>query len=252
MEQVEQKSRPAPLLHHSTPKGVVGVVEQGGAAGLLWCGGGAVTSIAQRKRRRRARNRQITLAGGVTVQAKAGQGRRTDEAGMGQDAMQVVIEARTRRLAKLGQAAPILAQTDMAGCEVGIALLLDNIAADLRADLWNAVKHMRRVWAAYDRALGAPNRHPVCLRILAPVDPMTASASDPAPDDRPEAERYQAAIRAFMAVQGWLGFADARARSACIAAVVDDASVSDWAGVKLALACVADGVAGRKVMYRGR
>ena len=163
-----------------------------------------------------------------------------------------VIEARTRRLAPLGKAAPIMARSDMAGCEVGISLLLDNIAADHRADLWGAVKHMRRVWVAYDRALGAPNRHAACLRILLPVDRMEASASDPAPDDRPEEERYRSAISAWMAVQGWLGYCDGRARSACIAAVVDDASVSDWAGVKLALACIADGMAGRKVLYRGR
>lgn len=168
------------------------------------------------------------------------------------DETTTVIEARTRRLASLGLAAPILARTDMAGCEVGIALLLDNIAACERADLWGAVKHMRRVWVAYDRALGAPNRHPTCLRILLPVDPMTASASDPIPDDRPEEERYRSAISAWMAVQGWLGYADGRARSACIAAVVDDTSVSDWQGVKLALACIADGIAGRQVLYRGR
>lgn len=211
-----------------------------------------MTSQAERKRRRRARNRQITLAGGQTAQMKerAGMGQRNDMPE--QDAMGTVIEARTRRLAKLGQAAPILARSDMAGCEVGIGLLLDNLGACERADLWGAVKHMRRVWLAYDRALGAPNRHPQCLRILAPVDRMEATASDPAPDDRPEAERYRSAIASYMAVQGWLGFADGRARSACIAAVVDDASVSDWTGVKLALACVADGIAGRKVMYRGR
>jgi hypothetical protein len=207
-----------------------------------------MASIADRKRRRK--KRKITLPGGETqpMKTRAGQGRRTDML----DETQTVIEARTRRLASLGKAAPIMARSDMAGCEVGISLLLDNIAADHRADLWGAVKHMRRVWVAYDRALGAPNRHPTCLRILTPVDPMTASASDPAPDDRPEEERYRSAISAWMAVQGWLGYTDARARSACIAAVVDDASVSDWAGVKLALACIADGIAGRKVVYRGR
>ena len=171
---------------------------------------------------------------------------------MALDETKTVIEARTRRLAALGQAAPILARSDMAGCEVGIRLLLDDLGACERADLWGAVKHMRRVWASYDRAIGAPHRHPVCLRILTPVDRMEATASDPAPDDRPEVDRYRSAVSAWMAVQGWLGHADGRARSACIAAVVDDASVSDWAGVKLALACIADGVAGRKVMYRGR
>lgn len=209
-----------------------------------------MTSIAERKRRRRKRARQITLPGGQTRPQtdRQNQGKRTDML----DETATAIEARTRRLAPLGQAAAILAKSDMAGCEVGIGLLLDNLGGCERADLWGAVKHMRRVWAAYDRALGAPNRHPVCLRILAPAERMEASASDPAPDDRPEDERYRSAVSAWMAVQGWLGYCDGRARSACIAAVVDDASVSDWAGVKLALACVADGMAGRKVMWRGR
>ena len=207
-----------------------------------------MTSIAQRKRRRRSR--KITMPGGDTqpMKTRAGQGRRTDIL----DETQTVIEVRTRRLAALGKAAPILARSDMAGCEVGIRLLLDNLGACERADLWGAVKHMRRVWLAYDQALGAPHRHPQVVRILTPVDPMTASASDPAPDDRPEADRYRSAISAWMAAQGWLGYADGRARSACVSAVVDDASVSDWAGVKLALACIADGIAGRKVVYRGR
>lgn len=210
-----------------------------------------MTSIAERKRRRksRARNRSISLPG-ETATPRAAQGHRNDLEQP--DAMDTVLAARTRRLMPLGQAAPILAKTDMAGCEVGIQLLLDNLGACERADLWDAVKHMRRVWLSYDRALGAPNRHPQVVRVLTPVDPMTASASDPAPDDRPEADRYRSAITAWMAVQGWLGYCDGRARSACIAAVVDDTSVSDWQGVKLALACIADGMAGRQVMYRGR
>jgi hypothetical protein len=208
-----------------------------------------MTSIAERKRKRRARTKVISLANGETARMAPRQGERHD---LDHDAMAVVVDARTRRLAALGNAAPILARSDMAGCEVGISLLLDSLAADYRADLWGAVKHMRRVWVAYDWALGAPNRHAACLRILMPVDRMEASASDPAPDDRPEEERYRSAISAWMAVQGWLGYCDGRARSACIAAVVDDASVSDWAGVKLALACIADGMAGRKVLYRGR
>lgn len=210
-----------------------------------------MTSKAERKRRSRARNRDITLAGGVTVKGKAGQGARKDDAGMGIDVTATVIDARAKLLAKLGKAAPILARSDMAGCAVGRALLLDDLAADERADLWGAVKHLRRVWAAYDRAVGAPLRHAKCLSILAPAEVMTASASDPAFDSRPEDERYRAAVRAYMAAQGWLGYVDNAARTACLVAVVDDAGISNWAGIKRALACVADGVKGRQVLYRG-
>lgn len=210
-----------------------------------------MTSIAERKRRKRTRNMQITLAGGQVAQMRerAGKGKRTDMAE--QDATATVIEARTRQLAALGCAAPILARTDMAGCAVGIRLLLDGLAADHRAELWSAIKHMRRVWVSYDRAIGAPNRHPQCLRVLTPAETMTASASDPAYDDRSEEERYRAAINAYMAVHGWLGYTDGSARSACIAAVVDDKPITNWDGIKRALCCISDGMAGRKVVYRG-
>lgn len=210
-----------------------------------------MTSVAQRKRRKRTRNTSITLPHGQTAQMRdrIGKGKRSDMTE--QDAAATVIAARAARLTALGDAAPVMARTDMAGCAVGNRLLLDDMTKDERSALWDAVKHMRKVWLAYDRAIGAPNRHPQCLRILTPSETMTASASDPAHDDRSDVERYRAAINAYMALQGWLGYVDATARSACIMAVVDDKPVTNWGGIKRALLCVADGMAGRKVLYRG-
>lgn len=210
-----------------------------------------MTSKAERKRRSRSRNRSITLSGGDAAEPSAGQGARTDLKQPDQSG--TVIEARARMLAPLGKAAQALAKTDMAGCAVGRALLMDtSLSPEERADLWDAVKHLRRVSLAYDRALGAPNRHAQSLSILAPSETLTTRADDPPHDDRPEDERYRSAIRAYMTAQVSLGYADTKARRACIAAVVDDNAVSDWQGVKLALACVADGLKGRDVLYRCR
>lgn len=118
--------------------------------------------------------------------------------------------------------------------------------------LWDAVSHIRRTVAAYDRACGAPSRHPKCLSILTPPDRLEATAESPPFDDRPQEERDRTAVSAYMALQGWLAHCDARARSACLRAVVDDSGAHDLPGIVLALQCVVDGKAGRKIVWRGR
>jgi len=81
---------------------------------------------------------------------------------------------------------------------------------------------------------------------------MEATADSPAWDDRPQEDRDRAAVSAYMALQGWLDHCDRPARSACLRAVVDDAGVADLPGIVLALQCVVDGNAGRKIVWRGR
>lgn len=143
-------------------------------------------------------------------------------------------------------------RSQMAGCSVGIAIMRRHTCTDTRADLWGAAQHMRRVWAAYGNAIGAPPRHAQCLRILAPADKIEASADSPPPDDRSEADRSRAAVSAWMRLQGWLAHTDKAAWSAAINSVVDDAPLRDWDGVERALLCVADGVAGRPIILRAR
>jgi hypothetical protein len=126
--------------------------------------------------------------------------------------------------------------------------MAETLHKDERADLWQAVCHIRRVWVAYDRAIGAPSRHAQCLRILAPVDAMTTEGATF--DDRPEEERHRAAIGAYMAVQGWLGHVDNAARSATVIAVVDDAGLPNWQGIVRALRCVSEGIKGQRVTPR--
>lgn len=165
--------------------------------------------------------------------------------------MQTVLAARRRKLGSIADKVDL--RSAIAGDDLGRALLRADLGADYPAAvLWDAVTHMRRTVAAYDRACGAPARHPKCLAILTPPDRMEATAESPAFDDRSEADRDRQSVAAYMAMQGWLAYTDSMARSACIRAVVDDAGVSDLPGIVLALQCVADGRAGRKMVWRGR
>ena len=223
-----------------------------------------MTSKAERRRRqgkgRRAKPR-ITLPGGVILdQPLTGRDRvNVGEVTPKEDPMQTVLDARRRFMGK--HADKVDLRSAMAGDDLGRAILKADVARlpDGKPDpacnpgvLWDAVCHMRRTVAAYDRACGAPSRHPKCLSILTPPDRLEATAESPAFDDRPQEERDRTAVSAYMALQGWLGHVDGRARSAGLRAVVDDAGVNDLPGIILALQCVADGRAGRKIVWRGR
>lgn len=205
-----------------------------------------MTSKAQRRIRKR--NRSITLAGGVTVDVPAKQGRRVDVEDA-RSAIETAIQARIRLCGVVDSPeARKMAESPLAGCAVGRALLQEDMPRDHRADLWQAVQHIRRVWVAYDHAIGAPNRHAQCLRILAPTEAMTTESVTF--DDRPQEERDRSAVSAFMSVQGWLGYVDNAARSATIIAVVDDAGLPNWPGIKRALECVNEGIKGMRITPR--
>lgn len=136
------------------------------------------------------------------------------------------------------------------GCAVGRAIMAGDRAE--RADLWQAVCHMRRVWVAYDIAIGAPSRHAKCLAILTPTEALTADAASPPPDLRTPEERHRQAVSAYMALRGWIGHVDNAAESAVIRAVVDepDEVLRNWPAIRLALLCVVDGIKGRRVQVR--
>lgn len=195
-----------------------------------------MTSKAERKRRKR---KTITLPMGEVAPCPPRQGRRTD---ILPDAMNETLQVRAR----MADCELSDAKSPLAGCDVGRKLL--PLASDLRSDLWQAVCHMRRVWVAYDRAIGAPSRHAQCLRILAPADTMTTEGS--IFDDRPQAERDRAAVSAYMTLQGWLDYVDRPARSAAIIAIIDDAGVTNWPGIMRVLHCVSEGVKGQRVTPR--
>ncbi len=141
----------------------------------------------------------------------------------------------------------IAVRSPMAACEAGRAIWRHTDDAEERRVLFDAVTHIRRVTAAYDAACGAPRRHAVCLRLLVPLDPLTISADDPPPvDDRPEAERYLAAVAARERLFAWLSHADPLARLQAWQCVEDE-RVRAPAALIRALRCVAEGMQGRAV-----
>lgn len=137
------------------------------------------------------------------------------------------------------------------GCEAGRAMVSVVKDEGTRKALWDAIQHIRRTVIAYDRALGAPNRHATCLRIMLPTETMQADASTPPIDVRTDEEKYRQAISGWMAMHGYLGHVEGRAASITLRTVVEDQTCRDADAMVRALHCVADGIAGRKVMYRG-
>ena len=185
-----------------------------------------------------ARRRRITLPLGQSVEQPPAHPRDRRHTNQHEDPRLTVTAARSARIPH--GADPL---SRMAGCAVGRRIMRE-ADQDRRLRLWGAVCHMRQVYAAYDRALGGPSRYPKCLAILTPPDAMEAADHHIPIDTRDEVTRYNQTIRDWMRVQGWLGLAPRSAATACIAAVVDDAPVTDWDGVLTALDCVAKGVTG--------
>lgn len=129
-----------------------------------------------------------------------------------------------------------------AGRVIGDAMLPEHE----RQDLWTAILHMRRVVTTYDAAIGAPSRHAVCLRLLAPVDAMHADAASPAPDDRDPATKQRHAVAAWTKLENWLGQGDKISAGMTKRVVLDDVLCADPAGLIESLRDVSHGLKGRK------
>lgn len=138
------------------------------------------------------------------------------------------------------------------GCSAGRAIGQAVMEDKTRQDLWTAIQHMRRTVTVYDAAIGAPRRHAVCLRLLAPTDEMATDADAPPLDTRSDADKMRQAVSALMSMETWLGYADKNAASEAKRVVVDDGICVDADGLICALRCVSDGIKGRKMQYRGR
>lgn len=132
------------------------------------------------------------------------------------------------------------------GCYAGRVIGDAMLAEHERQDLWAAITHMRKVVTAYDAAIGAPRRHAVCLRLLAPTEAMHADASSPAPDERTPETKQRQAVAAWAQLDTWLGQGDKIAAGMAKRVVWDDQTCPDPAGLIEALRDVAWGLRGRK------
>lgn len=164
-----------------------------------------------------------------------------------------VLKARCRQRGVAANAANMRdSRSPWWGCNAGRAMAGAVESHGERLELWDAIQHMRRVVTAYDAAIGAPRRHAVCLRLLVPIEEMSADASTPPADERTPEERQVVAVSAYMALEGWLGWTDKAAMGEAKRAVWDDFEVKDVAGLLSALRCVVDGMKARRMVFRGR
>lgn len=209
-----------------------------------------------RRRRAQAASRDMNdaaLPGLAPVRRRAKQGKaRMKEIAMEQDADIPALVARCRQSGQPASEAGLrAAKAEWMGCNAGRAMASVAETEAERKELWAAIHHMRRVQLAYDRAIGAPNRHAQCLRIMLPLEALHADAATPPADLRTDEERHRQAVSAWMQLQGWLGYADKQAAGLCKRVVIDDERCPNPAAMVKALHCVADGVAGRRIVYRG-
>lgn len=138
------------------------------------------------------------------------------------------------------------------GCSAGVAIAKWSDHDHEREKLWQAVCHMRKTVAAYDRAIGAPSRHAQCMRLLLPLEAMQADAASPPLDDRTPEEKQRQAVSAWMQMHGWLTYTDGRAASEALRVVIDDGEVKDTRGLMSALFCVYEGLQGGRIILRDR
>lgn len=208
-----------------------------------------MTSKAERRRRK-----QAAAVGGMFALASVPRRERSgriSRVGVQRDAAGEALEVRCKQMGRAVNAANI---RDMRapwwGCNAGRAMAQEITSDAERAELWDAICHMRRVVTVYDAVIGAPHRHATCLRLLAPSSGLGADASTPALDERSPEQRQRDAVSGLMRLEGWLGHCDKRAMGEAKRAVWDDAAVSDPAALVAALRCVADGLMGRRVGRR--
>lgn len=207
--------------------------------------------MASKAAKRRAKKRMISLHGSDPVPMRP-TGRDRRHTNQQEDASMATLKTRCRQIGQKATEDGIReARAPWYGCNAGRAMAAAVSASD-RADLWDAICHMRQTVARYDAAIGAPRRHAVCLRLLAPQEAMEATADSPAPDDRSDVERQDAAVKAWMTMHGWLCWVDKQAASQALRVVVDDERVTDADGLILALRCVSDGIKGNPMKFRGR
>lgn len=202
--------------------------------------------MAKRKRA----SRKISLAGAPSVTPRPTAGRPPKE-----DATRVVIDARLRIAGKPDTRENRDAmKSQLQGCAIGRAL--EARGGKDQPELWRAVEHMRRTYAAYRGANSLPSPHPIVARMLSPTDAIETSAEAPPADLRSDEERARAATSAYMRLNGWLGYTDSASRAEAWRVIIvepapDMAPIGDLTAIIRALQCVVDGMAGNRMVWRG-
>ena len=212
----------------------------------------AKSNAARLRMKRMARDAGLPELAPVPKRAQQLRGDKGRFARPDEDASIPAIAARCRQAGiEMTEAVTRDMRAQWMGCQAGRAMAGEVRDEATRATLWDAIQHMRRVQVAYDRAVGAPNRHAQSLRLLLPIEALATDADAPAPDLRDDAEKSRHAVTAWTRMHGWLSYADGRSASITLRTVLDDQPCRDALAMVRALHCVADGMAGRKIVYRG-
>lgn len=193
--------------------------------------------MTSKSARKRAKRNRISLSGGETVNAPRGQGMR---------AAQVApdVEPLKARAIRNSLANPADARLPWFGCVAGQAMAGAVSKHADRLPLWDAIQHIRRTVAAYDRAMCAPSRHAKVARILSPVSAMESDASSPPLDERSDEQKQDHAEEAISRLYEALRGVDDDTAADCLRVVAEDAPCRSPAGLVAALGCVAGMMAG--------
>lgn len=207
-----------------------------------------IKAEARRKRGNEARWNKAKAPAGcglAEVPRREGNGRES-RAGLARDPHVETLKARCRRWG-----VPARDWRDMRdpwwGCEAGGAMAKATPRRDDRLKLWDAICHMRRVVTAFDRVMGAPNRHAQSLRLMLPIEEMHADATTPPMDERTDAEKEDDAVRALQWLEEWMGRAGVAAKAEAERVVLDDQRPADVAAMLSALHHISDGISGKRL-----
>lgn len=212
----------------------------------------AYSKGAKRKAKKAAKANPLGLPEVSSPQTREPNGRAQRETS-NRGADKAALKARCRQRGVSANAANLRdSRSPWWGCNAGRAMAGAVGSHAERLELWDAIQHMRRVVTAHDAAIGAPRRHAVCLRLLVPVEEMSADASTPPIDERTPEERQRQADADLMRLEGWLGWTDKAAMGEAKRVVWDDSEARDVAGLLSALRCVSDGMNARRMVFRGR
>ena len=170
-------------------------------------------SMREKLRRRRAQSARrdmndAGLPGLAPIKSrKRGKARMMELHGQPQvDESLPALRSRCRRAGIVPTEAAMREARDLwMGCEAGRVMCQSAKTHDERSRLWDAIQSIRRVYAAYDRAMGAPLRHAQSLRVMLPVEEMHTDAAAPAPDLRDEQQKHDDAMRAWSRLQADMG-----------------------------------------------
>ena len=210
-----------------------------------------MTSKAAKRRARKSRQSDDIqgLAAIPRRPKKRGKARMTELNRIAKDVDESIhlLETRCRHAGKpITEEAMREAKAPWAGCEAGQAMAREVTNEEKRSQLWDAIQYIRRVYAAYDRAMCAPIRHAQSMRIMLPVDVMHADAASPAIDSRDDIERQADAERAYASVQKLVGRYGRYAASITVNCVVDNQRCENTTAMVLALENVSNALRGSK------